>query len=133
MVGRVEQLMSSSIASLEEEERQHKEHILLCTLNRRPKELQAALSKTFKPYIEALAENGHNWTLEEGSLVFVYPYQYESTMLALQGRKLWPSNLIVAESLEYLVEEAIAGLGGGAWAQAVAIQLDCCRKLRVPC
>merc|ERR1712039_226856 len=61
---------------------------------------------------------GHNWVLGDGSLAIVHPNQYQSMKLALCGRTLRPSNLIVAASLEYLVDEALAGVGKRAWAKA---------------
>ena len=55
----------------------------------------------------------HNWKLISGTTVFVQPWQYRSAMRALNGRELKPYHVVVAKSLEYLLEESLAPIGKG--------------------
>merc|ERR1711937_100355 len=64
-----------------------------------------------------LLANGHNWRLITGSMVFVHAWQYAKVMRELVGHDLKASHMVVAQSLEHLVAESIAGIGGGAWAK----------------
>merc|ERR1712008_380224 len=94
-----------------------KDRIFICTLNRRPKELVPTLQLFFKTCTDALEAEGHCWKLFEGSLIFVHPHQYRSALRSLTGLSMFPSNIVIAESLEHLLEEALAGIGKGAWAK----------------
>jgi len=60
-----------------------------------------------RPYAEALESRGHDWKLPCGAHVFLSPDQYPQAIESLQGKQLKASHLIVAESLEYLVQEAM--------------------------
>lgn len=121
--GRVERMLNTLVPDVEH--LQHKqdgelwdEEVILCTLNRRPRELMAALaapSGPLKQCTQALESEGHSWKLLEGALVFVHPHQYRATMRALCGKELHPSNLVFARSLEHLVEQVLAMVGKGAW------------------
>jgi len=101
--------------------------IFICTLNRRPKELVRKLQHFLKTCIDALEAEGHRWKLLEGSLIFVHPYQYRSAVRSLSSHSMHPSNIVIAASLEYLLEEALAGIGKGAWAkhrELLSVQAD---------
>jgi len=56
---------------------------------------------------EALVQNGHNVELSSGCKVFVHPYQYTSVMDAINGMELRPYHVIVAQSFEASVAEAL--------------------------
>ena len=52
--------------------------------------------------------------------VFVHPWQYRAAVRALVGHQLLASHVIVAESLEHLVEESLSDIGRGVWARSRA-------------
>ena len=60
-----------------------------------------------RPCREALEQAGHAFELLEGALVFVSPELYAPTMRGLVGTELRPYNVVIAETLEYLVEEIL--------------------------
>jgi len=94
----------------EEAEEESRDSIFICTLNRRPKHLMEALVRPLGQCCLALESAGHSWKLPTGCLVFVHPHQYRKTMHALCGHDLQPSNIVIADSLDYLFQEALAGL-----------------------
>merc|ERR1712228_221378 len=49
--------------------------------------------------------------------VFVHPWQYLSVMHALNGQVLTRSKVVIARSLEHLLEESIVDIGHGVWAR----------------
>merc|ERR1712232_1408413 len=67
---------------------------------------------------DALVAEGFDWQLLEGAFIFVEPLQYQTAKRALKGMSLRSSHVVVAESMEHLVEEAIVGIGKGAWAKS---------------
>lgn len=87
----------------------HEENIWLCKLNRNTKPLRSALcvGPSLQPCRDALEGAGHPWRLPSGALAFMHPSQYRMVMIALGSRDLQPDHIVVAESLEYLVEEAL--------------------------
>jgi len=84
------------------------EKIFISTLNRRPVDLVAVLQQLLLPCTRRLETAGFNWQHDTGCLIFVHTYQYESVVRALQDCTLRPSHVIFTESLEYLVEDALA-------------------------
>ena len=52
--------------------------------------------------------------------VFVHPWQYRAAVRALVGHQLLASHVVVAESLEHLVEESLSDIGRGVWARSRA-------------
>merc|ERR1712232_981228 len=55
-----------------------------------------------------MGTSGHLWKVLSGALIFVHPSQYRLTMRALSHTSLQPDQIIVSESLEYLVEEVMS-------------------------
>lgn len=94
------------------------DEIVLLDFNRRPKEMFDALGEglPLDNCRKALSDDGHSWRLITGTMAFVYPWQYRYVMEALNDRELKRSQVVVARSLEHLVEESIVGIGRGVWA-----------------
>lgn len=55
---------------------------------------------------------GFQWLHESGAKIFVHPWQFEATMatIAQQGLPLRPYDVIVSESLEYLVQASLSDI-----------------------
>jgi len=83
------------------------ERILLITLNRSPQHFFSKLHQTMQQYIEALESEGYSCKLPGGAHIFVSPEQYRLAIGSLPRRGLKPSHVVVAQSLEYLVGEAM--------------------------
>jgi len=92
------------------------DHVMMGKLNRIPKDLREEFvhGPSLRACRAALEEEGYSWKLFSGALVFVHPWQYRETMLALSGFDLRPYHLVFAASLGYLVEEAL-GRCKGTW------------------
>ena len=60
----------------------------------------------------ALMKAGFQWLHESGAKIFVHPWQFEATMatIAQQGLPLRPYDVIVSESLEYLVQASLSDI-----------------------
>jgi len=100
------------------------EQVVVVQFKRCPKELPLALAEgsLLRHYREALEKAGHSWKLLNSDMVFVHPNTYRLTMKAWMAYEAKPCfSLLFAESLEYLVEESIAGVGKGAAAKARAL------------
>lgn len=95
------------------------ESVYLIRFNRRPKELheQLANSPSLQDCREALRNEGFDWKLSSGPSVFVRPWQYISVVQALPEYGLGNSDVVVAESVEYLLEESLSNAGKGVWAK----------------
>jgi len=62
-----------------------------------------------RPCIDSLDAAGLSCRHHSGALLFVYPKQFEDVSRAIAGGpRLHPFNIIIAESLEYLLEEVLA-------------------------
>jgi len=59
------------------------------------------------PCREALAAHGRSCELPEKALVFVKPWQYDAVRRSLVGVEVHYFHIIISESYEYLVEEAL--------------------------
>ena len=64
---------------------------------------------TLRPCRTALADAVYEYVLPQGALVLVNPEHYLDATRALVGIEPRPFHLIVEESLEYLIEEVLAG------------------------
>ncbi|CAE8587476.1 unnamed protein product, partial [Polarella glacialis] len=102
------------------------DRIWLCTFNRFPDELRRALhhGPALQQSREALELAGMDWQLRDsGAMVIVHAWQYQQVIAALPPQ-LGHRDLVIASSLEYLLELDLATLlspsGGlkGAWVQA---------------
>jgi len=102
------------------------EGVFLLNLNRNPKAAMDALytGPSLKKCRDALEDMGLPCQLPTGALVFVETCQYDAVRHALDGKVLRSSDVIVTESLEYLVEEALQGCGKGCYAKS-RLQLRC--------
>jgi len=106
--------------------------IFLLHFNRNPKEMMSAVCEgvPLRAWRSQLLQEGFQWKLISGALVFVHPEQYRSTMQKLNGKKLDHSDIVVASSLEYLLEESIQTIGRsvkGVWAKSrILLQEDVC-------
>jgi len=91
-------------------------HVLLLKVSRRPGGLREALlaSPDLSPCRHALEEHGFAVKLRSGAYVFVRPENYQPTMEAirLQGRKLYPNNIIADVELEKVVKDVVRSLPG---------------------
>jgi len=87
--------------------------------NRRPKELhkQLAQSPSLQACREALRIEGFDWKLSSGPSLFVHPWQYVSVVQALPQHGFGNCDVVVTESLEYLLEESLSNAGNGVWAK----------------
>merc|ERR1711904_614818 len=77
-----------------------------------------------KKYRDALEDKGLPWQLPTGALIFVETFQYHAVRRSLNGKHLRSSDVIVTESLEYLVAESLEGCGQGCYAKS-RTQLQC--------
>merc|ERR1711920_483943 len=77
--------------------------------NRRPREMHDMLaqSSSLQACRDTLAFEGFDWKLSSGPCVFVHPRQYD----------LSHCDVVVTETLEYLLEEALSNIGKGVWAK----------------
>eukprot|EP00928_Gymnodinium_smaydae_P084565 TRINITY_DN67827_c0_g1_i1.p1 TRINITY_DN67827_c0_g1~~TRINITY_DN67827_c0_g1_i1.p1 ORF type:complete len:585 (-),score=42.15 TRINITY_DN67827_c0_g1_i1:286-2040(-) len=57
---------------------------------------------------DELANAGHPCVLPSGTFIFVKPDQFEVTRRALVGWELHPFHVVIAESLEYLLDEVLS-------------------------
>jgi hypothetical protein len=91
------------------------DEINLLDFNRNPKEMLDALGTglPLNACRVAMTNDGRAWRLITGTMVFVHPWQYLSVMRALEGCELKRSQVVVARSLEHLLEESIADIGRG--------------------
>lgn len=90
--------------------------VLLLKLSRRPSALQDVLlqSHELSDCRNALEECGYSVKLSSGAYVFVRPEHYAATLEAIriQGKKLYPNNILVDVELEMMVTEVVRGLPG---------------------
>ena len=102
------------------------DRVFLLNLNRNPMAAMDALHRgaPLKKYRDAFEDNGFPWQLPTGALVFVETFQYHAVTRALNGKVLRSSDVIVTESLEYLVAESLEGCGHGCYAKS-RMQLQC--------
>mmetsp|Transcript_81232 Transcript_81232/g.196923 ORF Transcript_81232/g.196923 Transcript_81232/m.196923 type:complete len:504 (-) Transcript_81232:69-1580(-) len=61
-----------------------------------------------RPCRDAMAMEGLSVELPEGTLIFVRPAVYRATLRAFSSHELHPFHVIIAEDLEYLVDEVLA-------------------------
>merc|ERR1711920_157092 len=59
---------------------------------------------------QALQNEGYSCELPSGCKVFVHPHQFRLVMDAINEKDLRPHHVIVASSLEHLVEESLSKL-----------------------
>jgi len=106
-------------ASAREEPAPILDELYLLEFDRTPNELFEKLGTgvALRSCRQALIDNGHEWRLITGTMVFVHPSQYRYVMQALNKRELKRSQVVIAKSLEHLVEESICNIGKGAWAK----------------
>ena len=77
-------------------------------------------------FLGGVLEQSDYWLMERWGTsiglpwVFVHPWQYRAAVRALVGHQLLASHVIVAESLEHLVEESLSDIGRGVWARSRA-------------
>lgn len=108
-------------AVLDEQETQAcMDHLVFVQFNRCTKTLHGALADglALKQCREELEKEGCDFLLPCQNMIFVHPTQYHEARMASLPRtwvKLNCFYIIVAESLEYLVEETLSGIGKGAW------------------
>lgn len=90
--------------------------LILCKLNRNTKQVRSELSSgsSLNQCRQALEAQGFLWKHFSGAFVFVHPSQYHMAMNALKHIDLKADHIVFTESLEYLVEEALARCKG-AW------------------
>lgn len=95
------------------------EAIYLIRFFRRPRGMheQLASSPALKGCRDDLQAFGYDWKLLCGPSVFVRPSQYVSTVQALPRFGLSNCDVIVNESAEYLLAEALSSIGKGVWAK----------------
>lgn len=96
----------------EQADRDNEEDVYLLQFSRCPDEWRRMLlhGTPLKQCRLALHEAGHPCTLPSGAKVFVHPSQYQQIMANLNGMELRPHHVIVAQGLEYLVAESLAGV-----------------------
>jgi len=69
---------------------------------------------------------GFPWRLPTGAYIFVPPSQYRQVMAALNCHVLHKSHVVIAESLEYLLEETLLSVTRGAWVKfRTPLELPC--------
>jgi len=108
-------------AVLDEQETQAcTDRLVFLQFNRCSKTLRDALAHglALKHCREELEEAGCDFSLPCRNMVFVHPAQYHDARrapLPWTGAKLRCFYIIVSESLEYLVEETLSGIGKGVW------------------
>jgi len=85
------------------------EQVFIGKLNKLSREVRAELAEGASLQIcrEELNAAGKDWKLDNGVFVFVHPAQYDNAMVALREKRLFPDQVVFAESLEYLVAEAL--------------------------
>jgi len=86
------------------------EGLLLCKINRNSKQLRSELMEgpALQRCRDALEANGHLWKDLSGALIFTHPSQYCMALVGLEHTQLQADHIVFAESLEYLVEEAMS-------------------------
>ncbi|CAE8729194.1 unnamed protein product [Polarella glacialis] len=85
------------------------EPLVLLQFSRSTDRFHAALvsSDELEPVRAALSEAGHQWQLPGGATILVGPTQFRAAVLAVAGRVLLPCHILVAQSLEPLVQEVV--------------------------
>jgi hypothetical protein len=101
--------------------KENRDQVIVGKLNRVSKAVREVLSQgvSLRACRNALEEAGHPWRLLSGTLVFVHPWQYRAAISSLSLHELRPYHIIFAESLGYLLEEALAHCKGS-WMSACA-------------
>lgn len=96
------------------------DNVFVVRVNRRPQGMHIALatSASLNSCRDNLEKAGYDWKLTSGAHVFVHPEQYEVVVRSLATRNLTHSDIVVAESFEYLLEECLQDVGMGAWAKS---------------
>jgi len=86
------------------------EGLLMCKINRNSKQLRSELMEgpSLQRCRDALAANGNLWKDLSGALIFTHPLQYRMALVGLKHTQLQADHIVFAESLEYLVEEAMS-------------------------
>eukprot|EP00929_Paragymnodinium_shiwhaense_P091637 TRINITY_DN5153_c0_g2_i1.p1 TRINITY_DN5153_c0_g2~~TRINITY_DN5153_c0_g2_i1.p1 ORF type:complete len:658 (+),score=97.44 TRINITY_DN5153_c0_g2_i1:78-2051(+) len=100
----------------------HADRLVVLQFNRCPRVLREALATglPLKRCREELERAGLEFLLPCRNMVFVHPRQHllaRKASLEDTGVKPGCFYVIVAESLEHLIEESLAGMGNGAWAR----------------
>lgn len=101
-----------------DQEEADRDRIVLGNINRFTKDLAELLREgvSLKPCREALEAAGYPFRTPEGAMLAVHPHQHPGVRRALADIDLKPSNLVFAESLEHLLEEAFSRCRSkGAW------------------
>lgn len=97
-------------------EQAQQDNIYLIRFSRHPQSFCDALMKglSLRRCREALEAQGFDCVLPSGTKVFVHPQQYKSVRSALVEAdiELRPYHVVLASSLEYLVEESLATIPG---------------------
>jgi len=88
------------------------ERIVLLQYTRSPDQLDAVLEHELEHVIHVLSEAGHDWRLPGGAKVFTFPNQFQAVVatMALNQYALRPCHVIVTESMEGLVRNAVSTL-----------------------
>eukprot|EP00973_Karenia_brevis_P093973 12420108-Karenia_brevis.AAC.1 len=106
-------LYNADAGWLDNDESEHcglaSQNVYIGKLNRNPHSLHASLCAhaSLQRCRTALENAGLSWKLPGGSLVFVHPWQHSAVVEAL-GSKDQPGYIVFAESMEHLLEEAMA-------------------------
>jgi len=104
---------ASSNGTINDSEAEPKDDIYLLQFNRDPAVFHTCLEggTSLKSCRDALEQAGHQWKLESNAKIFVHPMQYPATIqyLDISQQRLRPYHVVVAQSLEYLVEESLSG------------------------
>ena len=84
------------------------EEIWLLKFNRGRKEFHQALQG---PELEAIRQeleaSGKSWRLPSGAYIIVHAHQYQHAMANLNGRALYPRNVVVSATWLPLLEEIV--------------------------
>jgi len=106
---RIQQDNDEGVVSDAAEELPQCENIYLLQFSRYPHEWRQALMEgvALRLCRDALLGEGHTCVLTSGAKVFVHPWQYNDVKGAICGMELRPYHVIVAQSLEHLVEESL--------------------------
>lgn len=91
-----------------------KDDIYLLQFSRNPEQVEKSLADgiSLKSCRDALEEAGFQWNLPSGAKVFVHPSQYRQTLEFLEhiDGPLRPYHVVVAASLQHLVDECLSGI-----------------------
>jgi len=107
--GFIERTVGCCLVQEETVESDEKDELFLCKLNRNTKELRESLlhGLPLQRCRAALESEGHSVKLFSGALIFVQPAHYRLALRALVDVELQPDHLILARSVEHLVQEAM--------------------------